>query len=261
MENEIVQSFEASFENENVAELVKTTGDIALDIATGTNSLDGIPVLGILSTIYKVTKDVKTYRLSQKIISFLYHTANLSVEKKKEFVREYLESNQEKTAALLLDVIDRVDNINKVRIICNLTIAKSDGFIDICEYNRLLSCIQSTPYTDILSLKNYTEQVYFPGQTEVLQSNALVYRSYEEFYEDKLLYSLNRNGYLLLKYGLMQFNGEIPTTYSVDQPSAVYVSNDIGINDVDDIIEKHQEWKEYNNSDQGMFDYDLARGK
>lgn len=222
---EIVESFQNSFENDNTIDFVIDAADWAFDKFVNSDAVNGVPVVGMLNGVYKIYKNVQAYRLAKKVYLFLYHTKEIDAEKKRKFVEEYIESNQEDGIDALLSVIDQLDNQNKVGIMTNLLKAKVDEVITIYEFNRLVACLRRIPYSDILMLKDYVDHYYEPGVTEVLYAAGVLYLSHEDFEEDTNKYKLNYNGAQLLKYGL-KVDVEIPADFRVRR-NAVVVDRDI----------------------------------
>lgn len=232
---EIVESFQNSFENDNTIDFVIDAADLAFDKFVDSDVVNGVPVVGMLNGVYKIHKNVQAYRLAKKVYLFLYHTKEIDAEKKRKFVEEYIESNQEDGIDALLSVIDQLDNQNKVGIMTNLLKAKVDEVITIYEFNRLVACLQRIPYSDILKLKDYKDHHYEPGVTEVLYAAGVLYLSHEDFEEDTNKYKLNYNGVQLLKYGL-EVDVVIPTDFKVKRKAVV---NDSDIDEIkDNIIEE-----------------------
>ncbi len=269
-QEEVVESFQNSFENDNAIDMAVDVADLAIDKFVDSDAVNGVPVVGILNASYKIYKNVQTYRLAKKVYLFLYHTNEITVEKKRKFVEEYIESNQEDGIDALLTVIDQLDNQNKVAILARLLKAKIDGFITIHEFNRLVTCLQRIPFSDITKMKDYVEDYYEPGVTEILNTAGVLYLSCEDFDNNTNGYKLNYNGVLLLKYGL-GYGVEIPSEYKIKRPSFV------GAVDIDEIMDDKIKasqpriedktlvfpdgTKFGKNEDDGQFLYDLARGK
>lgn len=238
---EIVESFQNSFENDNTIDFVIDAADWAFDKFVNSDAVNGVPVVGMLNGVYKIYKNVQAYRLAKKVYLFLYHTKEIDAEKKRKFVEEYIESNQEDGIDALLSVIDQLDNQNKVGIMTNLLKAKVDEVITIYEFNRLVACLRRIPYSDILKLKDYVDHYYEPGVTEVLYAAGVLYLSHEDFEEDTNKYKLNYNGAQLLKYGL-KVDVEIPADFRVRR-NAVVVDRDIDVIKENIIEEAKPKWE------------------
>lgn len=218
--SEIVESFQNSFESDNTIDFVVESADLAFDKFVDSDAVNGVPVLGMLNGVYKIYKNVQAYRLAKKLYRFLYHTREIETEKKRKFVKEYIESNQEDGIDALLSVIDQLDNQHKVDIMAKLLKAKVEEEITIFEFNRLVACLRRIPYTDILKLKDYKDHYYEPGVTEVLYTAGVLYLSHDDFEWNTNEYKLNYNGAQLLKYGLNE-DMEIPTDFKVKRMSVV----------------------------------------
>ncbi len=222
---EIVESFQNSFESDNTIDFVVDSADLAFDKFVDSDAVNGVPVVGMLNSVYKIYKNVQAYRLAKKIYRLLYHTREIKTEKKQKFVKEYIESNQEDGIDALLSVIDKLDNQHKVDIMAQLLKSKVEEDITINEFNRLVACLQRIPYSDVLKLKDYKDHYYEPGVTEVLYTAGVLYLSHEDFEENTNKYKLNYNGAQFLKYGLKE-DVEIPADFKVKR-KAVVIDSDI----------------------------------
>ena len=224
------ESFKVSFEYENLNGLVADVADLGIDQFINSDIVNSVPVIRLLNSIYNVYKNIQTYRLARKMYLFLYHTREIPVEKKQRFMKEFLESNKEEGVDALLSVIDKLDNLNKINIIANLLKAKVDERITIKEFNRLVACLGRIPYSDLTSIKDYEDDYYEPGVTEVLYTAGLLFLSSEDFENNTNLYKLNYNGAQLLKYGL-GFDIDIPKDFRVKRLSFTPVEDVKGLID------------------------------
>ena len=219
-QGEIVEAFQNSFESDNVVDMAIDVTDITIDKFIESDFINDIPVVNILNGAYKIYKNVQSYRLAKKVFLFLYHTNDIEVDKKKEFVKEFIESNQEEGVDVLLSVIDQLDNQNKVVIMTRLLKARIDNNISIQDFNRLVSCLQRIPYSDLNKMPDYLERHYEAGITEVLFAAGVLYDCFEDFDDGNDMYKLNRNGILLIKYGLY-IDIPVPESYPIERPSVI----------------------------------------
>lgn len=74
----LVESFESSLLSDDNKDLLATVGDTGLDAVITGGVLDGVPVLGILNGIFKVTKNFQMRRLYKKMVLFLYGLSDFS---------------------------------------------------------------------------------------------------------------------------------------------------------------------------------------
>lgn len=194
-----------------------TIGDAGVDTMITSGALDSVPVLGILNGIYKVTRNFRTLRLCKKVAVFLYETSCISQKETDKFIREYTEANKEKGAEILLAVIDKIDNVNKINYLCNLMKVKINGEISIGDFIRLCHIIERLPYVDFKNLEKYKTDFSEVGTDDVLLSSGVVYNSILDM-NDGNKYRLNHLGELLLKHGL-HIETELDTPTSVSKPN------------------------------------------
>lgn len=197
----VVDSFESTFDMDNVKELMLTLGDGAIDVLTNNNAIDSFPVMGILHGIYKIGKNFNTARLMKKTWAFLWHTQKLTQEQKRKFLKDFSEANQERGAEVLLDIINRIENVNKIAVLCNLIKSRIAEYITIEELVRLVFILERIPISDLTKLYDYKENHYVPGESELLYASGLVYEAVLDR-DNGSQYALSANGRQLLKFGL-----------------------------------------------------------
>ncbi len=199
---EIIESFQNTYDSSEAYETVVQLGDVAIDAAIESGVLDGVPILGTLKGLYKATKNVQLYRLMKKMHRFIFITHDTTLEEREKFITEYAEKNKENGCEALFSVIERIDNVNKVDVLANLIKAKIREQLTIKDFIRLSSILERIPYIDLNDLRNYLEDYYEDGSTDILLSVGVIYQSVLDGNgEDK--YRLNHLGKLLLKHGLL----------------------------------------------------------
>ena len=226
--NNLVESFENSLLSDDKKDLIATVGDTSIDAIVSNGALDGIPIFGILNSIYKVGKNVQTLRLCKKVAKFLYDTNSISQSDKERFIKEYTEINKEKGTELLLNVIDKIDNINKIECLANLMKAKVNGEISIENFVRLSLVIEKLPYVDFCNLEKYKHDYSEVGTDDILLSAGVIYNSVIDA-NDGDKYKLNYIGKLLLRYG-------IGIDTDVNAPTPVSMPNMVSAKDVGETL-------------------------
>ena len=132
-----------------------TLGDGAIDILTNNDAIDCFPVLKILHGFYKVGVNINTARLMKKTWTFLWNTQELTQEQKQKFIRDFSKANQERGAEVLLDIINRIENVNKIAVLCNLIKSRIAEYITIEELVRLVFILERVPISDLTKLYDY----------------------------------------------------------------------------------------------------------
>ena len=210
-ENDLIQNFENDLICAEVRDLTASMLDVGVDMICTNEVVRGIPVVGILAGMYNVGKNYMAGRLAKKIVKLLFNTRFVSPEEKNNFIKKYGETNKEKGAEALLDILERLDNINKVDILSNLLISQIKEDITIEEFIGLTSALEKLPFTQINRLLDYKNDTYIPGESELINTTGLLYvSSITPTNPNK--YKLSRYGWLLLKHGCKK-DVEIPIEY------------------------------------------------
>lgn len=198
---EIAESFKNTYDSEAAYGLVSQIGDATLDVLIDKGVLDGVPILGVLNGAYKATKNFQLYRLMKKVYRFVFLTRETSLEERKKFIDEYAEINKEEGCEVLLTVIAKLDNTNKIDILVNLMKAKIRGNISIKDFIRLTTILERIPFSDLSDLHKYENDYFEDGSTDVLLSAGVLYNTIIDV-DSNNKYRLNSLGALLLRYGL-----------------------------------------------------------
>lgn len=231
----VVDSFESTFDMDNVKELMLTLGDGAIDVLTNNIAIDSFPVMGILHGIYKIGKNFNTARLMKKTWAFLWNTQDLAQEQKRKFINDFSEANQERGAEVLLDIINRIENVNKITVLCNLIKSRIEESISIEELVRLVFILERVPISDLTKLYAYKENHYAPGKSELLYASGLVYEAVMDM-EKGSQYALTLNGRQLLKFGL-GIDVDINAVVKKDIPGMLMFADEAKDEDVDGLFE------------------------
>ena len=183
---EITKSFENTYESETAYDLVAQAGDIVFDAVIDGGMLDGVPILGILKGAYKATRNLQLYRLMKKVHRFIFQTRDTSLQERQKFIEEYTQKNKENGCEVLLAVIEKLDNTNKVDVLANLMKAKIQGKIDIKDFIRLTTILERIPFSDLPELYKYKNDYFEEGSTDVLLSAGVIYNTVlqAEFFRD-----------------------------------------------------------------------------
>lgn len=206
-QDNFIADFKQTVENGRKASDVLGDGtDEALHSIFQRGVFDDIPVIGWFVKACNVASDIHSYRFCKKIYKFVFLTQNYDREELNKFWHEYSEANQENGYELMLFVLDKIDNLNKVGIMANLLRAKLEGQLTIENYIRLVASLQQIPYVDLKYLPDYLESIGTRHDTYMLHAAGLLYNSEIGAdgvgIEDGSHYQLNDNGLLFVKYGL-----------------------------------------------------------
>lgn len=210
-EDDLILNFENDLINAEVRDLTATMLDTGIDLISQNEVVCSIPIVGILADMYNIGKNFMAGCLAKKILKLLFNTRDVSPKDKEKFIKEYGVANKEKGAEALLDVLERLDNINKVDILSNLLISQIKEDVTIEEFISLTSALEKLPFTQINRLLDYKNDTYIPGESELINATGLLYVS-SITPTNPNEYKLSRYGWLLLKHGCKK-DVEIPIEY------------------------------------------------
>lgn len=207
MLNDIIKDFEQSVRQSPEAEdIFGNTTDDVIKVSIDNGVLQRLPILGHFVEGTKFIEDFRNQRFIKKIYRFLFQTYKFDRKQIDQFFEEYSQASCENGYELMLSVLERIDNINKVDVVTNLLRAKLDGQISIDNYIRLIASLQIAPYIDLRRLPDYLDSTGTRHDTYMLFAAGLLYNSAIGVdgvgKEDSNHYQLNDNGLLFVKCGL-----------------------------------------------------------
>lgn len=133
-------------------------------------ALNLIPeVGGALAQELQNNEDYKLSEFFRKFTSFILELTDVSVDERVKFSEELQKKAEDMSGNVILGMVDRLDNINKQKILANLTKARIHGFISIEDYFRLSTMLERIPYVDLALLPHYKDPYYDEsGDSELL---------------------------------------------------------------------------------------------
>lgn len=217
-----------------------------------------IPVVGgalsvEIQSVRDSAADYQAYEFFRKFTCFICGLGELTDKQRTEFITEVEKVAEDASGNVIMGLVDRLDNINKEKILANLVIAKGKGEISIEDFFRLSSMLERIPYVDLAKLELYNRDYYDDeGDSELLFATGALQQSVIDE-EDGNRYVLSKLGRKLLKYGLR-------VEVSDSQPRGTKVAsldwNEAGVPKPGvSVISPSTD------TDQDMFDYDVERGK
>lgn len=206
-QDKLIEEFGATMANvSKVSEALGDGTDEAFHSMFQRGIFDDVPVFGLFVKACNVVSDIQVYRFCKKIFRFVFLTQNCDKEKINAFWKEYATANQENGYEMMLSVLERIDNYNKVDVMANLLKAKLEGKLSIENFIRLTSSLQIAPYVDLQRLPDYMESIAIRHDTYMLFAAGLLYQSAFGVdgvgKDDSSHYQLNDNGVIFVHFGL-----------------------------------------------------------
>ena len=159
---------------------------------------------GVGGSLAQELQNIEDYKLSEffrKFTSYILELTDISAEDRVKFSEEVQEKAKDLPGNVILGMVDRLDNIQKQRILANLTKARIHQIISIEDFFRMASMLERIPYVDLDVLPKYIEPYYDEsGDTELLYATgALMIHTIDA--NDTNKYILSKLGEGLLKWG------------------------------------------------------------
>ena len=146
--------------------------------------------------------DYQAYEFFRKFTCFICELGELTDTQRNEFVSEVEKVAEDASGNVIMGLVDRLDNINKERILANLVIAKGQNAISIEDFFRLSSMLERIPYVDLAKLELYNQDFYDDeGDSELLFATGALQQSVIDA-DTGNKYVLSKLGRKLLRFGL-----------------------------------------------------------
>lgn len=166
--------------------------------------LNILPYGGAIEKSLDSMRDYQLYNFFRKFAKYLYGISTFSVEERESFFAEVETVAKDDRGSILLEMVDSMDNINKLDIFANLTKARISGDISIEDFFRIHSTLVRIPFPDLAELKKYDKDYYATdGSTEILfVSGAIRMRVIDDLNDNR--YVLTPIGRKLLVFGMSE---------------------------------------------------------
>jgi len=200
-----------SIKSEASTNLLVTVGDAGLDAAISSGALDGVPVFGIATGLWRAGKAVQQELFIRKVLRFLGEASKSTPEDRIRFVESLEEKGKkEEFGETILLILERADDATKPALIGRVMAAHVRGEIDYPHAMRLAAIVSRCYITDLEFLKTFkpgTQREMTPIADSLFSAGLLAQTGIDGgAFDDPLsggtLYDLNEYGHLLLKYAL-----------------------------------------------------------
>ena len=200
---------------DNVPIIVKdtmTSNDLdkiaAIDRKNGTKNffkqlLNIIPwVGGVINGEIDVFIGIQEANFFRNYWAYVCELKDTTEKQREEFIEEVEKTAEDYSGNVIVGLISRIDNINKGKMLANLTRARIKGAITIEDFFRVTNVLERIPFSDLKYLLLFQEDNYLEGGvTEILYSSGAVYQSVVGM---DSRFRLTEIGIKLLVYGMRQ---------------------------------------------------------
>lgn len=103
--------------------------------------LDGVPVVSLLKTVYKIGHSMQERKFMEKVLSFMNASIETDSKERAQFLLDYYYADKEKFGSRILTIIDKLDSNLKSVILARLASSLIQKKITVSGFNRLANCI------------------------------------------------------------------------------------------------------------------------
>jgi hypothetical protein len=195
-------------------ELIVSSADTVIDKLFSSGALDGVPILGLLSSGLKAVKEVRDQLYLKNVFRFLQELQITTEAMRGDFVRQLEKDGQlERFGEAILLILDHSDDALKPMIVGRILAAHIAG--DIALYGkamRLVAIVNRVYAADIVYLKSFRPGVQHDVDVaEALFAAGLLRNTgfdgggvNQELEPGGYTYELNEYGQLLVTHGLSE---------------------------------------------------------
>lgn len=200
-----------SIKSDATTDLVVAVGDAGLDAAISSGALDGVPILGIATGLWRAGKEVQQELFIRKVARFLDQASAADPAARDKFVEGLKEQGKaEEFGETILLILDRLDDTVKPGLVGRIMAAHMRGDIEYGPAMRLVSIIARCYAADLEFLKTFregTQREHAPIAESLFAAGVLSDAGIDggnvsDPLSGGTIYRLNVYGELLLKYAL-----------------------------------------------------------
>lgn len=158
--------------------------------------------LGAAESDLNVILNYKEGEFFRKYACYLLGLKNTTVEERHQLAEEIQQKAEDGAGNVIINMVDRLDNINKEMVFAKLSIARMHNAISVEDFFRLHSLLERIPYVDLKLLPRYKEPYYDEsGDTELLFATGALEIETIDTKGGSNKYKLSRLGDQLLRWG------------------------------------------------------------
>ena len=186
-------------------DILADLGEITLDSIIDNDAINQIPIIGTLKGIYKITNSISDQLFVQKILKFLRELDTLTDDEKTEMKSKIDNAKNNKIGETLLEIINKIDDTNKPKIIAQIFKSYINAEIDFLEFKKFSQIVNKSYLQDLMKLTEF-----FRGQPIT-----------------------NENSSALLSMGLIkisekEYTGQVSLKSMAERQIFEYKLNDVG---------------------------------
>lgn len=167
-----------SIANSGIKEICCDLTEVGIDFLLKDSITKDIPIIGIITNLCSAGLTIRGIIFENKLIRFLLELENIPQQKRIDFVANIQQDKkfEKKVGEHLLLILDRIDDLDKAKILAKLFSAFIESTIDYTLFLRLSSILDKLFLPDLLKLYEYRNGMRYDEDTsENLYSLGLIY--------------------------------------------------------------------------------------
>jgi hypothetical protein len=148
-------SLKDSIASENLIESFGAFSEALLDSEIPDGVLQNIPFFDVLYKLGKASLSVRDHFFAKKVFKFLFEIKEITAEERAIFLIDLETKTEQKAGEVIMMLIERLDNMEKPKIIANLFKAKVKNRITISNFLRLSSVVDKAYFIDLKKLNSF----------------------------------------------------------------------------------------------------------
>lgn len=154
---EINDSFLKTVGDSGANDILAEMGEITIDSIVGNDAISQIPIIGTLRSLYKINNSVSDYLFIQKLLKFFNELGQISDSKKEKMILRIGkdEKYRDRVGDDLLEIINKIDNSDKPRLIAKLFIAYIEEIISLEKFFKYSQIINHSFLPDLMKISDY----------------------------------------------------------------------------------------------------------
>lgn len=152
-------------------------GEVAIDSFLDEGILKEIPVIGIAAKVYSAGATISGKLFERKVLKFLYELNRISLQNRDDFVAKIQNDpkHEKKVGEHLIILLERLDDMEKPKIIAKIFAEYIEDKIDFEMFLRLSSAVDRTLVSDLNRLKEFKTMQNYSYSAISLENVGLVY--------------------------------------------------------------------------------------
>ena len=161
-------------EKKEILSLSKNLGEVGIDSLLKEGIFKDVPFIGTGISIVRLINSVSDRILLAKIIHFINELDLKSEKEIDNFKEEYFkEKDYNKIGSKILLILERADNLTKIKWLAKSLILLVDGNIAKEDFLRITSIINSAFVEDVTQIKVFDKRIEITSQNDLIDTYIL----------------------------------------------------------------------------------------